>query len=86
MRVEIVYDSHEYSIGNRDAASVREEVEEALRSGFPYWLEVQRGEGEYTPAFLLIVPGIAFAVTDAMTDSTSTTESDSAGSARTTED
>ncbi len=64
MRVEIVYDSHEYSIGNRDAASVREEVEEALRSGFPYWLEVQRGEGDYTPAHLLIVPGIPFAVTD----------------------
>ncbi len=74
MRVEIVYDSHEYSIGNRDAASVREEVEEALRSGFPYWLEVQRGEGEYTPTFLLIAPGIAFAVTTALTASSPMTE------------
>jgi len=64
MRVEIIYDSQEYSIGNRTAASVREEVEEALRSGFPYWLEVQRGEGDYTPAHLLIAPGIPFAVTD----------------------
>jgi hypothetical protein len=66
MRVEIVYDSQEYSIGNRDAASVRAEVEKALRSGEPYWLEVQRGEGEYTPAHLLIVPGIGLAVTDVL--------------------
>jgi hypothetical protein len=63
-RVEVVYDSLQYSIGNRDAASVREEIEEALRSGAPYWLEVQRGEGGYTPAQLLIAPGIPFAVTD----------------------
>jgi hypothetical protein len=62
MRAEIVYDSQQYSLGNRGAASVREEIEEALRSGVPYWLEVQRGEGDYTPAYLLIVPGIAFAV------------------------
>jgi hypothetical protein len=66
MRVEIIYDSQEYSIGNRDSASVREEIEEALRSGVPYWLEVQRGEGDYTPAHLLIAPGIPFAVTDVL--------------------
>jgi hypothetical protein len=63
-RVEVVYDSHQYSIGNRDAASVRQEVLEALQSGAPYWLEVQRGEGGYTPAHLLILPGIGFAVSD----------------------
>jgi hypothetical protein len=67
MRVEVVYDGQEYSIGNRDAASVRAEIEKALRSGEPFWLEVQRGEGEYTPAHLLILPGIAVAVTDVLT-------------------
>jgi hypothetical protein len=64
MRVEVIYDGHDYSIGNRDATSVRDEIEEALRSGIPYWLEVQRGEGDYTPAHLLIAPGIPFAVSD----------------------
>lgn len=70
-RVEIVYDSQLYSIGNRDAASVRAEIEEALRSGSLHWLEVQRGEGEYTPAHLLIAPGVSFAVTQALTGGTS---------------
>jgi hypothetical protein len=65
MRVELIYDGQQYSIGNRDSASVRAEIEEALRSGDPHWIEAQRGEGEYTPAHLLIAPGIPFAVTDA---------------------
>ena len=65
-RVEIVYDGRLYSIGNRDAASVRAEVAGALASNAPYWLEVQRGEGDYTAAFLLIAPGIAFAVTEVL--------------------
>ena len=69
MRVEIVYDGQPYSLGNRDAASVRAEVEDALRSGHPRWLEVQRGEGAYTPTHLLIVPGVAFAVTDTLGNS-----------------
>ena len=71
MRLEIVYDGQQYSLAKRDSASVRAEVEEALRSGSSFWLEVQRGEGEYTPTHLLIAPGIAFAITETLTGGTS---------------
>jgi hypothetical protein len=66
MRVEIIYDGQPYSIGDQVAEAVRAQIEESLRSGEPYWLEAQRGEGTYTPTFLLIVPGVAFLVTDAL--------------------
>jgi hypothetical protein len=66
MRVEIIYDGQPYSIGDQVAEAVRAQIEESLRSGEPYWLEAQRGEGTYTPTFLLIVPGVAFVVTDAL--------------------
>ena len=48
----------------RSAESIRNEVTAAVTSGQPYWLPVNSGGGRFEDAYLLITPGIAFAVLD----------------------
>ena len=64
IRIDIVYGGQQYSLGGRSAESVRNEVSAAITSGQPYWLSVNSGGGRFEEAYLLIAPGIAFAVLD----------------------
>ena len=61
-RVDIVYGGGQYSLGGRSVESIQTEVETALESGKPYWLRVNSGGGRFEDAYLLIVPGIPFAI------------------------
>ncbi|MEC5151976.1 hypothetical protein [Cryobacterium sp. GrIS_2_6] len=63
-RIDIVYGGQQYSLGGRSAESVRNEINAAVTSGQPYWLPVNSGGGRFEDAYLLIAPGIAFAVLD----------------------
>jgi hypothetical protein len=64
IRVDIVYGGQQYSLGGRSAESIRNEITAAVTSGQPYWLPVNSGGGRFEDAYLLILPGIAFAVLD----------------------
>ncbi|HSP53625.1 MAG TPA: hypothetical protein VLO00_12090 [Cryobacterium sp.] len=61
-RVDIVYGGAQYSLGGRSLDSIQTEIETALGSGKPYWLRVNSGGGRFEDAYLLIVPGIPFAI------------------------
>ena len=62
IRVDIVYGGAQYSLGGRSLESVQNEIETAYVSGKPYWLRVNSGGGRFEDAYLLIVPGIPFAI------------------------
>lgn len=61
-RVDIVYGGQQYSLGGRSIESIRAEVSQAFTDGAPYWLRVNSGGGRFEDAYLLIAPGIPFAV------------------------
>lgn len=61
-RVDIVYGGKPYSLGGRSVESVQDEIAVAISSGLPYWLRVNSGEGRIEDAYLLIAPGIPFAL------------------------
>jgi hypothetical protein len=61
-RVDIVYGGGQYSLGGRSLESIQNEVETALASEKPYWLRVNSGGGRFEDAYLLILPGIPFAI------------------------
>lgn len=61
-RVDIVYGGKPYSLGGRSVESVQAEIAVAISSGLPYWLRVNSGEGRIEDAYLLIAPGIPFAL------------------------
>jgi len=62
IRVDIVYGGAEYSLGGRSLESIQTEVETAFLAGKPYWLRVNSGGGRFEDAYLLIAPGIPFAI------------------------
>jgi len=64
IRIDILYGGQQYSLGGRSADSVKDEINAALLSGQPYWIRVNSGGGRFEDAYLLIAPGIAFAVLD----------------------
>ncbi|TFC45608.1 hypothetical protein E3T37_11790 [Cryobacterium sp. TMT2-10] len=61
-RVDIVYGGQQYSLGGRSIESIQAEVDAAVLSGAPYWMRVNSGGGRFEDAFLLIAPGIPFAM------------------------
>ncbi|TFC80283.1 hypothetical protein E3T23_09395 [Cryobacterium cheniae] len=61
-RVDIVYGGGQYSLAGRSVESIQNEVETAVESGKPYWLRVNSGGGRFEDAYLLIVPGVPFAI------------------------
>lgn len=61
-RVDIVYGGSQYSLGGRTVESVQQEIGAAMAAHTPYWLPVNRGEGRFEGAFLLITTGIPIAV------------------------
>jgi hypothetical protein len=63
-RIDIVYDGIEYSLGDRDPDQLRAEINDAIRSGEPYWLTVNRGEGKPQKVTLLITAATMFALAE----------------------
>lgn len=61
-RIDIVYDNRPYSLADGSLESIQLEIDTALASGLPYWLQVNSGEGRYEDAYLLIAPGIPIVV------------------------
>ncbi|MBC7440991.1 MAG: hypothetical protein H7311_00425 [Ramlibacter sp.] len=61
-RVDIVYGGQQYSLGGRSIESIQAEIDAAILSGTPYWMRVNSGGGRFEDAYLLIAPGIPFAV------------------------
>jgi hypothetical protein len=57
-RISILAAGTRYSVGDRDLSDLQQEIATALKSGEPYWLEVNEGEGTPRPALLLITPGM----------------------------
>ncbi|MCR2783554.1 MULTISPECIES: hypothetical protein [unclassified Microbacterium] len=63
-RIDIAYGGHSYSISGRDIADLREEILTRIGSEAPaFWLEVNHGEGQPRPTFLLITPTTELALT-----------------------
>ncbi|GAB3604515.1 hypothetical protein [Microbacterium aureliae] len=60
-RIDIVYGDERYSVGGRELADVQREVVDGMLNG-PAWLEVNEGEGEPRPSFLLLMPGVPIAI------------------------
>ena len=61
-RIDIVYGGQQYSLGGRSIDSIQAEIDAAIVAGKPYWLMVNSGGGRFEDAYLLIAPGIPFAV------------------------
>ncbi|MBG6056705.1 hypothetical protein RCH16_001379 [Cryobacterium sp. MP_M5] len=61
-RVDIVYGGQQYSLAGRSIDSIQAEIDAAITTGKPYWLMVNSGGGRFEDAYLLIAPGIPFAV------------------------
>lgn len=61
-RIDIIYGGKPYSLGGRTVESIQEEIGAAVASGSPYWLRVNSGEGRIEDAYILIAPGIPFAL------------------------
>jgi hypothetical protein len=57
-RISILAAGIRYSVGDRDLDDLQHEIATALKSGEPYWLEVNEGEGMPRPALLLITTGM----------------------------
>lgn len=62
-RIDIGYGGQSYSVGNRDIDELRDEILAAVSESRTHWLEVNAGEGEPRPTYLLITPGTSLALT-----------------------
>jgi hypothetical protein len=58
-RINILAAGSRYSVGDRNLDDLQHEITTALKSGEPYWLEVNEGEGMPRPALLLITAGMS---------------------------
>jgi hypothetical protein len=67
-RINVFYDGQQYSVGDRDLSEVETQISDALVSGAPHWLDVNGGEGAPHAVRLLILPGIAIALSPVTTD------------------
>jgi hypothetical protein len=62
IRVFLAYEGRDYTLADRTADEVCEEIERKLASGAPAWLTVSTGEGRFQEARLLLQPGVSIAV------------------------
>ncbi|MBD7957766.1 hypothetical protein H9651_08955 [Microbacterium sp. Sa4CUA7] len=54
-RIDIAYGGNAYSIGNRDIDEMRAQIAATVAGDAPaFWLEVNYGEGQFRPTYLLI--------------------------------
>lgn len=63
-RVQITYGGRDYTIGNRRASDVEQEIAEGIESGRVAWLDVNFGEGQPIPCRLVLTAGTPIAVID----------------------
>ena len=61
-RVNIIYAGLQYSIGDRELSAIEAEIEDAITSNEPRWLDVNFGEGSLRKTRLLITTGIGIAL------------------------
>nr|WP_315268283.1 hypothetical protein [Microbacterium lemovicicum] len=62
-RIDLRYGGEQYSVGGRDLAEFQSDIIARLSPGAPpFWLEVNQGEGDPRPTFLLITPSTELAV------------------------
>lgn len=61
-RIDIYYGGERYSVGQRELAEVQADIEAALSSSGPAWIQVNDGDGAPRTAYLLITPGVPVAV------------------------
>ncbi|KAA9151640.1 hypothetical protein F6B41_06610 [Microbacterium lushaniae] len=62
-RIDIAYGGQAYSVGDTDIDELRAQILRGARDGAPFWLEVNSGEGQPRPTFLLITAGVDVALT-----------------------
>jgi hypothetical protein len=62
-RIDIVYGGQPYSVGNRDIDELRQEILDGTRGPGGFWLEVNSGEGEPRPTYLLLTAATDIALT-----------------------
>jgi hypothetical protein len=67
-RIAIHYGDAEYAISGREVPDVIAEIEAAVTSAEPRWLDVAIGQGRATDARLLLGAGIPIAVWEVNTD------------------
>jgi hypothetical protein len=67
-RVDIEYGGEHYSVGGRDLEDIKREIDDGLRSGAIFWLEVNVGEGQPRAAHLAISHGVSIALSRADND------------------
>ncbi|GAA1981636.1 hypothetical protein [Microbacterium pumilum] len=60
-RIDVVYDGHVYSVGQRDLDELRDLIAEGHAAG-GMWLLVNEGEGTRRDAYLWIAPGTSIAL------------------------
>ena len=60
-RIDVYYDGHHYSVGERELAELQSVVAES-QTGPGTWLLVNDGEGTRRDAYLWIAPGTSIAL------------------------
>lgn len=61
-RINIRYGGDHFTMASSDLDAVKGEIETALAGGRVYWLHVNRGEGTFQSAQLLITAGTPIAL------------------------
>ena len=61
-RINIRYGGDHFTMASSDLDAVKGEIEAALAGGGVYWLHVNRGEGSFQSAELLITAGTPIAL------------------------
>lgn len=61
-RINISYGGEHYTIADADPEVVKEQINQALIAGEPYWLRVNHGEGTVRAADILITTGTAISI------------------------
>lgn len=61
-RINVIYQGDAYSIADRAVDEVKAEIDRALESGRPHWMQVNHGEGLLRPTEILITAGVGIAI------------------------
>jgi hypothetical protein len=61
-RINISYGGEHYTIADSDPDDVKEQINQALIAGKPFWLRVNHGEGTVRAADILITAGTAISI------------------------
>ncbi len=62
-RINLMYDGVQYSVGDRELSSLKDEIVNTVGSGAPRWLRVNSGEGSAQEVEILITSATQIAIT-----------------------